>query len=183
MHPYQIKHAAHIIKRGGVVAAPTEAVFGLSCDPLDSEAVSRILQLKQRPASKGLILIASDTRQLEPFVDNTDILKQSSIQESWPGPVTWLVPANPDVPAWLTGNHDTIAVRVTDHPVMSRLCEECGHALVSTSANGAGQDPARNALQTRRIFGDALDWILHADTGGNTQVSEIREAISGNVVR
>jgi len=183
MHLFQISHASKIIHYGGVVACPTEAVYGLSCHPLIPEAVSRILTLKQRSQDKGLILVASDLSQLTPFVKNPAIFNQQNIKDSWPGATTWLVPANPDVPTWLTGSFPTIAVRITDHPIMAELCRQCGHALVSTSANISKQHPAVTTVQVRKRFCSSLDWILHANTGHNTHVSKIYDAVSGSLVR
>lgn len=183
MHSFQLSHTARIIRYGAIVACPTEAVYGLSCHPLIPEAVSRILELKQRPINKGLILVACDVTQLYPFVKDPSILDQKKIKDSWPGATSWLVPASDDTPSWLTGSHNTIAVRVTDHPIMAELCQRCGHALVSTSANISGRAPAINSLQTRKMFGNGLDWILHAETGHNKQVSKIVDAASGKLVR
>ncbi len=183
MHLFQLKHASRLIRYGGVVACPTEAVYGLSCHPLNHEAVSTILTLKQRSQDKGLILVASDVSQLIPFTTDPLIFNQQNIKESWPGPTTWLVPANAATPAWLTGIFPAIAVRITNHPIMAELCRQCGHALVSTSANISGQHPAVNALQVRKAFASSLDWILHADTGHNTQVSKIYDAVSGSLIR
>ncbi|VAW81286.1 Threonylcarbamoyl-AMP synthase [hydrothermal vent metagenome] len=182
MHSFQLKHASRLIRQGAVVACPTEAVYGLSCHPLLPEAVTKILTLKQRSIDKGLILIASEVSQLVPYVADPTVFSQKNISASWPGATSWLVPANPDTPHYLTGRYSTIAVRVTDHPTMAELCQQCGHALVSTSANISGRLPATNALKIRKIFGSSLDWILHAETGHNTQVSQIYD-MSGTLVR
>jgi len=183
MHPFQIRHASLLIHQGGIIACPTEAVYGLSCDPLLPEAIERLLELKQRSAEKGLILVASDLSQLSPYVADPSMLTQKNVADSWPGATSWLMPANPDTPGWLTGAHSTIAVRLTAHPVLAELCRQCGTALVSTSANMSCHEPARNALQTRLIFGDSLDWILHGDTGKQSRVSTIYDAVSGKLVR
>lgn len=166
-----------------MVAYPTEAVFGLGCDPLDGAAVDRLLALKGRPAAKGLILIAAAFQQILPFVEPLDPALTAHIQATWPGPVTWLLPARPAVPHWLRGGHDTIAVRVTAHPPAAALCETFGGALVSTSANRAGHPPARSPLAVRRTFGDGLDYILHAPLGGLLRPTEIRDGRTGAVVR
>lgn len=139
------------MKAGGIVAYPTEGVFGLGCDPCNARAVKRLLHIKQRPASKGLILIASEIGQLSPFVD--DIPEKALA--TWPGPVTWLLPARPGVPYWLTGKHHTIAVRVTRHPVAAALCKAFGGAIVSTSANRRGQKPATTDRDVRKRFDTA----------------------------
>lgn len=182
---FQIKQAVEAMDQGGVIAYPTEAVYGLGCNPHNSHAVHQIFQIKLREESKGLILIASEISQLEEFVD-FDQLPAERIEEikaSWPGPVTWLVPAREEVPHWLTGDHDTLAVRVTNHPIASALCHAAGHAIVSTSANISGRPAARSAMRVRVNFGHQLDYILGGATGKRRKPSEIRDARSGEVIR
>ncbi|HSO78728.1 MAG TPA: Sua5/YciO/YrdC/YwlC family protein, partial [Chromatiaceae bacterium] len=104
----RLRLAAHWIKAGGVVAYPTEAVYGLGCDPWNGAATRRILTLKQRPESKGLIVIAADFSQLTPFVVPLEAERMAVILASWPGPNTWLLPARPEVPPWLRGEHETL---------------------------------------------------------------------------
>jgi L-threonylcarbamoyladenylate synthase len=116
--PFGLREAARVVSRGGVVAYPTEAVFGLGCDPLDPEAVTRILGIKGRNMDKGLILVAADLNALLPYVEPLDAARMTGIRATWPGPNTWLLPARPETPQWLTGAHDTLAVRVTE----DRLC-------------------------------------------------------------
>jgi L-threonylcarbamoyladenylate synthase len=180
---WHIKQAARIANSGGIIAYPTEAVFGLGCNPLDAAAVLRLLLLKQRNLDQGLILVAADPSQLEDFVDFPGGKIGEAIGASWPGPVTWLVPARAWVPYWLTGNHDTLAVRVSDHPVVQALCREFAGPLVSTSANLHGHRPARNALQVRRAFGDRIDYLVSGQTGKLAKPTEIRDALSGKIVR
>ena len=180
---WHIKQAARIANSGGIIAYPTEAVFGLGCNPLDAAAVLRLLLLKQRDIDQGLILVATDRGQLEDFVDFPGGKAGEAIEASWPGPVTWLVPAQAWVPYWLTGDHDTLAVRVSDHPVVQALCSEFAGPLVSTSANLHGHRPARNALQVRRAFGDRIDYLVSGQTGKLAKPTEIRDALSGKIVR
>jgi len=180
--PFKRRQAAQILKAGGIVACPTEAVYGLSCDPLQQSAVERLLMIKQRDVAKGLILVASAIDQLPAFVsipaNNRDI-----IVNSWPGPATWLLPASSDAPAWIRGDHDTIAMRITAHPAMSALCESFGRCLVSTSANLTGLPPAKSALQVQLQLGHKLDLILHAALGASHKPTTIRDAISGKKIR
>jgi len=180
---WHIKQAARIADSGGIIAYPTEAVFGLGCNPLDAVAVLRLLLIKQRGIDQGLILVAADRTQLEDFVDFPGGKTGKAIEASWPGPVTWLLPARTWVPYWLTGNHDTLAVRVSDHPVVQALCREFAGPIVSTSANRHGHRPARNALQVRRAFGDQIDYLVCGQTGKLAKPTEIRDALSGKIVR
>ncbi len=145
----------------------------------------RILDIKQRQVRKGLILIASGLEQLAPYLDLTRLAPErfDDVLATWPGPVTWLIPATRSTPWWLTGEHDTLAVRITRHPLARALCDRAGHALVSTSANRAGRPPARNALQTRLALDADPDYILNGATGAQTRPSEIRDARSGEIIR
>ncbi len=183
MNFWRLKQAARELREGGVIAYPTEAVYGLGCDPLNAQAVLRLLALKNRPMEKGLILIASDFQQLTPFVCPLDPIIMDKINSTWPGPVTWLLPTKPETPAWLRGAHDTLAVRVTAHPQAAALCRAFGGAIVSTSANPGGRKPARNALQVRGYFGDTIDCILSGAVDPRRKPSEIRDAATGKVVR
>jgi len=183
LSPWQLRQAVRALRLGGVIAYPTEAVFGLGCDPLDAEAVLRLLELKQRPMDKGLILIASSIEQLEPYLLPLDAALEAKVRAEWPGPVTWLLPCREETPVWLRGKHHTLAVRVTDHPVAAALCAAFGGAIVSTSANISARPPARNALTVQRVFGEAIDHIVHAPLGGRNKPTEIRDASSGRIVR
>ena len=178
-----LHQAARSLREGGVIAYPTEAVYGLGCDPLDGNAVVRLLSYKQRSLEQGLILVASDFDQLEPYLALSDEKVKDKLLATWPGPVTWLVPVQPWVPYWLTGEHDTLAVRVSDHPLVRQLCDTFGGAIVSTSANVHGHPPATSALAVRRYFGNKIDYILNGETGKLGSVSEIRDARSDRVVR
>ncbi len=183
MNGLRLRAAARVIRAGGIVAYPTEAVFGLGCDPRNEQAVRRLLALKRRPASKGLILIAANFEQLNPFLQPLTPSDQARIAASWPGPYTWLIPARTTAPRWLRGRHDTLAVRVTAHPLAAMLCRVCGHPLVSTSANLSGRPPARGALAVRRQLGRHLDYMLPGPTGGAAKPTEIRDLRTGRRVR
>ena len=181
---HRLRLAARLIREGGVVAYPTEAVYGLGCDPWNREATRRILAMKQRPESKGLILIAADFAQLAPFVESLEPARMAVILATWPGPHTWLLPACAETPAWLRGAHPTLAVRVTAHPLAAALCRLAGSALVSTSANRSQQRPARTALEVRLRLGERRDYYLLAGScGGRAQCSSIRDGRSGRILR
>lgn len=179
---WPLRHARQAVWGGGVIAYPTEAVFGLGCDPLNPEAVARLLAIKHRDSAKGFILIAADIIQLEPFMQLTTGLREQLLN-TWPGPVTWVVPAAAGVPAWLTGGRDTLAVRVTAHPVAAMLCRATGLALISTSANLGGHPPLRSALAVRRMLRMRLDYILPGRVGARRKPTEIRDATSGALLR
>ena len=168
---------------GGIIAYPTESVFGLGCDPLNRNAVERLLELKQRPVSKGLILIADSFARLQPFLLPLPEDRLTTVLQSWPGPVTWVMPAHSEVPYWLRGRHASLAVRVTSHPLAAALCATAEMPLVSTSANLSRHPPARNALQVRIRCDNRVDLILHGATGGLARPTQIRDALSGRVLR
>lgn len=175
--------ACRALAAGGVVAYPTEAVFGLGCDPANHAAVERLLTLKQRPQDKGLILIAASQDQLHPWILPPDAAMQERLDATWPGAVTWLLPVAPGCPDTLRGRHDTLATRVTAHPPARALCEHWGGALVSTSANLAGEEPARDSKTVRAIFGTAVDHVVDGPTGGAERPTPIRDARSGRTLR
>lgn len=177
--------AGALLRQGGVVAYPTEAVWGLGCDPFNADAVHRLLELKHRPATKGMIVIAADIGQALPHLlwDVLPEARRSAISASWPGPNTWLIPCRPEVPAWLRGEHDTLAVRITGHPVAAALCRAFGGVVVSTSANRAGEPPARRLDELSPDLLAGLDAWLDGETGGQAQPSTIRDARSGEVLR
>jgi L-threonylcarbamoyladenylate synthase len=178
-----IGHAARILRGGGVIAYPTEGVWGLGCLPLAAPAIERILTIKRRAPAKGFLLIASSVAQLEPFVLMPSGPVAQRIAASWPGPVTWVLPAREAVPWWLTGGRNSVAVRVTAHPTARRLCERVGQALISTSANISGRPPLKQVLVLRRELGGLLDYLLPGQLGGLDGPTEIRDATTGQVVR
>ena len=179
---FHVRLAAEILHKGGIIACPTESVYGLSCDPLNQSAIERLLALKQRPDTKGFILIASCIEQLEPFVSIPDE-RREEIEQSWPGPFTWVLPAKSDLPPWIGGGRETIAARVTAHAQMAAICDTYGGCLVSTSANISGQPPARNPMQVRKQFDDQLDMIVGGKLGGLARPTPIRDAVSGKFIR
>ncbi len=183
MSGFRLREATRRLRAGAVVAYPTEAVWGLGCDPLNPEAVARILRLKGRPMRKGLILNAADFAQLRPFVCPVADDRMAAILATWPGPHTWLLPAAPHCPAWLTGNHDTLAVRVTAHPVAAALCRAAAMPLVSTRATRSGRPPARTALPVRLRCGPAVDLILPGATGSLRRPTPIRDGRSNRLLR
>lgn len=179
----RLKAAVQALRAEGVVACPTEAVWGLSCDPDSEPAVGRVLQLKQRPVSKGLILVAASESQLGFLLRDLTGDERARLSASWPGPATWLLPHRGRVQPWVCGEHETVAVRVSSHPVVRQLCQAWGGPLVSTSANPAGAQAPRHAFQVQRYFGDRLDEILPGHVGTLPRPSQIRDLATGKVLR
>jgi L-threonylcarbamoyladenylate synthase len=170
------------LKAGKVIAYPTEAVYGLGCDPLNEHAVMHLLDIKQRPIEKGLILIAASIQQLEPYLLLTDEIL-ARVMPTWAGATTWVIPAQAHVPKWLTGEHHSLAVRVTAHPIAQQLCRDYGSPLVSTSANETTQPAMRTAAEVLEVFADKDIFILDGKVGELAQETAIYDAVSGKRLR
>lgn len=183
MNNFAIKKAYIALQHGGIIAYPTEAVYGLGCDPLNQDALKRLLKLKHRSPSKGLILVASDFAQLEPFLKPVTPEIFNRVMKSWPGPTTWLLPANEQAPKILRGKYTMQAVRISAHPLVEKLCNYYGSAIVSTSANLSGRPAARNALTVRKIFNGQIDFVISNSIGELKNPSEIKNAITGETIR
>lgn len=177
--------AAQFLRAGQVLAYPTEAVWGLGCDPFNQQAVEHILRLKQRPVEKGVILIAANVAQVERYLVGLTAEQYQQVVSSWQpdqGANTWLVPLTSEIPTWISGLHDRVAIRVSQHPVVQALCLAYGGAIVSTSANPAGAEPARTAAQIQHYFADQVPCVA-GEVGQLARPSVIRDATTGQVLR
>lgn len=170
------------LRRGGVIAYPTESCYGLGCDPRNPRALRRLIRLKGRSADKGLLLVADRLQRLESFILPLRATDRTRIKRTWPGPVTWVVPASATCPPQLTGGRSTIAVRVTAHPGAARLCRRLGMALVSTSANKSGRKPAKTAAECRRIFGRRVR-VIAGRIGQRRRPSTLIDLATGTILR
>jgi L-threonylcarbamoyladenylate synthase len=178
-----LTEAARIICAGGIVAYPTEFCYGLGCDPRRHDTIRRLLRIKRRSRDQGLILIAARLSQVHNYIDLTATEALARARRDWPGPVTWLLPALPGITPWLRGCHQTLAIRITAHAGAAALCRYARTALVSTSANRHGRPPCRSAAAVRREMGNDLDYVLDGRLGGLARATEIRDAVTGAVVR
>ncbi len=180
-----IQDAVAALQQGLLIAYPTESVFGLGCDPQQPEAVARLIKLKQRDPDKGLILIASDFEQLQPYIGRVDEPAACHAKSFWPGPVTWLWPVRQDAgfSSLLTGKHQTIAVRVSAHPVVVALCDAFKGAIVSTSANTEGKPPAKTVADVQQYFPDQLAKVVNASVGDLLQPTPIYDVITKAEIR
>ncbi|GAB6196798.1 L-threonylcarbamoyladenylate synthase type 1 TsaC [Lysobacter xanthus] len=177
--------AVAVLIRGGVIAYPTEGVWGLGCIPFDGEAVHRLLAIKRRPVDKGLILVAAEAAQFDAVADwaALDAASLERVRASWPGPHTWIVPAGAAAPAWITGGRGSLALRVSAHPVVAALCRRLGGPLVSTSANLAGEPAPRLARDLSPALLALVDGVCDGETGGLAQPTPIRDARNGAALR
>jgi len=180
-----IAAAVAALRGGGVVAYPTEAVYGLGVDPHDRAAAARLFELKRRPPGQGVLLIAADFAQVETYIDalTTPAAALARARSTWPGPHTWVFPRSPATPQWLAGEHAGIALRVTAHPLAAALCRAFGGALVSTSANRHGEPPARTPAEVRSAFSDELAYILDGPIGELGRPTPVRDAVTGVAIR
>ncbi|ALO44714.1 L-threonylcarbamoyladenylate synthase [Pseudohongiella spirulinae] len=184
-----VSQAASVVHSGGIIAYPTEAVWGLGCDPDNEQACFDLLQIKQRPVEKGMILVAASTDQLDFLLKMLSTSEQQQLARAWQhqaesGPVTFLVPdLASQVPLWIKGQHPAVAVRVSSHPLVKALCERVGGPVVSTSANLAGRPAVRTRVQLEKQLGHKLDFILPGSLGGAAKPSKIIDLASGRVMR
>jgi L-threonylcarbamoyladenylate synthase len=175
-----IAKAADVLLAGGIIAYPTEGVYGLGCIPDDDGAVADVLVLKRRDPGKGLILIASQRKQLADWIG----IDAGQLPDPDPEqPTTWIAPATSRVSPLVRGDHPGIAVRLTTNPTAAALCDAVDSPIVSTSANVAGQPVARNRYVLRRRFGSRVDYIVTGECGPAAGPSEIRDLATGRVLR
>lgn len=179
----RINICVNALRCGDVIAYPTEAVWGLGCDPFNSHAVEKVLALKNRHWSKGLILVAGDISQLDFLLGELSGEQKQKLNETWPGHVTWLVPHHGKVSPLVCGEHDTIALRVSTHPLIKSLCHKFAGPIVSTSANPQGLPPARTSFDANRYFKKRGVLFSPGVVGKSQAPSKIIDLRSGNIIR
>jgi L-threonylcarbamoyladenylate synthase len=178
----RIDEAAAVLRAGGVLAYPTEGVYGLGCDPDNRAAFDRLFAMKRRPPERGVLLIASDFAQVRDWIGDVPTGALARARASWPGAHTFVFPRSARVPGWIAGAHQGIAVRVTAHAAAAALCRAFGGPIVSTSANRHGKPPARNADEAVAMF-DELDGVVDAPLGGLDRPTPITDAVTGAIIR
>jgi len=183
LNKLQINIAAEVLHLGGVIAYPTESVYGLGCDPQNERAIIQLLAIKKRPAHKGLILIASEIDQLKPYISSLDNDLLNKVTATWPGPTTWLLPAGALSTPFLRGAHPLQAVRVSSHPIVKNLCNKFGGAIVSTSANITNRPAAKTTIQVYKQFSRDIDYILPGNVGNLKKPCEILNGINNKIIR
>lgn len=184
MSPWAIKRLSQAVEDGAVIAYPTDTIWGLGCHPLLASSAIKILNIKQRPVDKGLILLSSRIEYCKPYIDSDLPEEQIDlISQERQNPTTWLVPAAKNCPVWLSGGFSTVALRITEHPFVDALCCEMHSPIVSTSANRHRRSTIRNALQARRQFGEEVDYIVNGFEAGTNRASAIKLLETGNIIR
>ena len=169
-----------VFNNGGVFAYPTEAIYGLGCDPDNAEAVKQLLRIKNRNIEKGLILIAADFSQVQKYLKP---LNETQKEFTAPSDTTYVFPALDSVPEYLKGEFSSLAIRISKHPIVQKLCSTLDSALVSTSANLSGQPPAKNFNEASGQFSNKIDAILKGETGELLKPTAIRDSITGQLIR
>ena len=177
----QIQQAVNIIRSGGIISYPTESVFGLGCDPLNETAVNRILQLKKRSVDKGLIIVASNLEQLDPYIEISIEEEQKILNEK--AGTTWLVKKSPLTPIWVSGKHEKVAIRVSKHPLIIKLCQSLKQPLISTSANPSGSAPATTNQQSNHYFSKNVDLYIDYQSERSGQPTQIKDITTDVIVR
>ncbi|MFT6030523.1 MAG: L-threonylcarbamoyladenylate synthase [Oleiphilaceae bacterium] len=181
---WQAGFSAHVMRQGGVIAHPTEAVWGLACDPFSEQAVDYLLALKGRPVEKGLILVSSNVSHFSDLLSPLSSELRARFLKPQTRPTTWIVPdINNQVPVWIKGMHSGVAVRLSDHPVINALSQAFGGVIISTSANPAGKVPAMNVRDIRHYFKAKLDYVVSGLLGGEARPSQIIDLESGRILR
>ena len=194
----QLDAVQQFLQAGNLLAYPTEAVWGIGCDPFNKTAVKQILAIKQRPIEKGMIVITGDIAHIQPFLQPLPQQVVDNIAASWQSSdaqaTTWLLPIPASlqrkIPEWVTGGRDSLAIRVISHPMIAKLCNHIAHAdhnnpfgfLVSTSCNLSGLTPANDFAAAYHYFGDAIGYLL-GDTLGFVRPSQIFDALTQQQVR
>ncbi|AOE51003.1 Threonylcarbamoyl-AMP synthase [Kangiella sediminilitoris] len=171
------------MQQDGVIAYPTEAVFGLGCLPDSDQAIQRILDIKNRPWHKGLILVASEIQQVEPFIDPEALDLLACFDQYSGQPVTWLLPRVDTMSPLICGRHPKIAIRLSQNPHIRALCDKAGSAIVSTSANRAGQPEMKSPEMIRNHMMTQLDMVVAGPLGGYDRPSKIIDAQTQQVLR
>ena len=172
------------LKQGRIIGYPTESVYGLGCDPLNQMAVEKLLKIKQRDINKGLILVASDFSQLSDYLGDLSKVDLPMILASWSKrSITWLLPTADHTPVYLKGQYSTLAVRVSNHPIIQQLCTTFEGAIISTSANYAGYSPATSAIDVLSLFEQRISGVVKGELGNESKPSQIRDALTGYILR
>ena len=176
------ENAIKLLSDGGVIGYPTEAVFGLGCDPWNEKAVVKISNIKNRNSKKPFLLVASSINQLTNLVDINIITEKA--KSTWPGHTTWLIPAKKDVPCWLT-DKDTglIGIRISDHPVINRICDKLQSPIISTSANISGDKNIKDQKVFISEFQNKVDYLIEGNIGNYCNPSIIINMITNESIR
>jgi L-threonylcarbamoyladenylate synthase len=178
---FSIRHAAHIVKNGGIIAYPTDTIYGLGCDPYNPDAIEKINRIKQRPLNKQFILLAGHINQLRSLIQISKQQEKTITQNT--EPTSWVVKASECAPSWLIDSSGSLTIRISKHEDVKRLCQALDHAIISTSANISGKTPAKNSFDLHRYFHHKVDKILVSNTKPTAKASKIIRLCDNYVIR
>ncbi len=181
--PEEYEDISNAIVKGKIVAYPTESVFGIGCDPENEKSINKIIEIKNRSKQKGLIIIADEVKKLSKFIhkDYLDLfIKKSDIESK---PTTWIVPSSKHVLNLVKGEDSSVALRITQHPIASRICKYSNKAIISTSANISSKTPAKNSNEILMQFGEEIDIIVDGRVGDSIKPTQIVDLITNKVIR
>lgn len=181
LDPDPLTHAVNILQQGGIIGYPTEGVYGLGCDPFNPSAISALYALKKRSLNKPFILVASTTDQILELIDLHEITEAQQIFARWPSAITWVFPLSELGKAKLHTDHTSIAIRVSQHPVIQALCTRWGKPVISTSANEANHPPIKTYDQMVAEFNTLF--VLPGKLGSLLGPTPIFDAKTGDVLR
>lgn len=174
-----ITQAQVILQHGGVLAYSTETVLGLGCNPNNQDATNKILWLKNRAVENGLIVVVENVESLQHYSQTLNQEQITTISKT--EKTTWLLPANDSVPNWVTGSHDKVAVRITNHPIAGLLSTST-NGIISTSANISSYKTLASQNEVREWFGPHVDYIVIGEMGSE-KPSQIKDLLTGEVIR
>jgi L-threonylcarbamoyladenylate synthase len=155
-----LQEAAASLWRGGLVAFPTETFYGLGANAMEREAVTRVFQVKGRPESKPLLVLVDSVKMVESLTLEVSDLARRLMAAHWPGPLTLVLKALPELPAELSAGTGTIGIRMPSHPVALGLVRTLARPVTAPSANPSGAEPPTTAEAVRQYFEGRIDLIL-----------------------
>ncbi len=174
--------ASNLLHDGEIIIYPTESIYGIGCDPWNESSVNKIYEIKNRPSNKPMIIVGSDIAQIEKLVDVRSLNR--SVIDSWPGHSTWLIPSNKSCPPWLKDAITAkVAIRISEHETVKKLCIDFGKPLISTSANLSEVLPSKDKAEIEKIFSSSIEYIVEGLLGGSESPSIIRDMLTGEIVR
>ena len=173
--------AVDALKRGEVIVFPTETFYGLGADAFDKAAVGRVILLKGRNPENPIPIIVADREMLMEVVKDIPPMAQSLMDRFWPGPLTLILPAKNNIPAPLLNRTGGIGVRVSSHPLATRLARELGRPLTATSANPPGKEPARSIEEAMSYFSSRIEIFLDGGRLNGKKGSTVVEILQGQL--
>ena len=169
------------IRRGGIIAYPTESCFGLGCDPKNKKEINKIIKLKKRSLNKNFILIGSSLKHFDSFTNSFNDVTKKKLFSKWPGPHTWVIKANHRCPNWLKSN-SKLALRIPSFSSCQALINSIDMAITSSSLNLSGKIPLRNYRDAYKFLPDKVK-LIKGRIGNNRNPSVIQDFKTKYIIR